>query len=305
MPKKKIVDPYNVILKEIVIRPRWHPVTAYLKRSRADKRLFVELYKWGPKPGGGYYHKRFDIGSGTDWRKIQLAVGQLVKFLDPSKDIELTQQEISQILKPLLSGGKPEDVQALQNEIAKLRKQQTKSRVAEFRKRLREFRKMIESKKSREREAQKFLQKNFWMLGTEYIENKPQRMTGAKRRLDFLAERAGGSFDIIELKGPNQSPFKMIRGKRTITNVLRDAIIQVMDYIDYHLEQRASTFKEEGLDIYKPKGVIIVGTTTSEVERASLRQINSYLHNIEVLTYDIVLEKASNVIKLLGSRKIK
>lgn len=304
MPKRRATtDKYNVILKEIVLRKRWHPLTVYLKQSRADKRVFIELYKRGPTPGGDYYHKRFSIGSGTDWRKIQVAVGQLVKFLDPSKDVELTEEEIRRILKPILS--EPADVQALQNEIAKLRRQQTRSRLPEFRRRLREFRKMIGSKRTRERHAQKFLQKNFWMLGTEYIESRPQRMTGSKRRLDFLAERAGGSFDIIELKAPHESPFKTVRRKRTITNVLRDAIIQVMDYIDYHLEQRAATFKEEGLDIYKPRGIIILGTTASASERASLQQINSYLHNIEVLTYDIVLERANNVVKLLSSRKIR
>jgi len=304
MPKRRATtDKYNVILKEIVLRKRWHPLTVYLKQSRADKRVFIELYKRGPTPGGDYYHKRFSIGSGTDWRKIQVAVGQLVKFLDPSKDVELTEEEIRCILKPILS--EPADVQALQNEIAKLRRQQTRSRLPEFRRRLREFRKMIGSKRTRERHAQKFLQKNFWMLGTEYIESRPQRMTGSKRRLDFLAERAGGSFDIIELKAPHESPFKTVRRKRTITNVLRDAIIQVMDYIDYHLEQRAATFKEEGLDIYKPRGIIILGTTASASERASLQQINSYLHNIEVLTYDIVLERANNVVKLLSSRKIR
>lgn len=274
-----------------------------LKRSKADNRRFIELYKWGPRPGGGFYHKRFDIGSGKDWRKIQVAVGQLVKFLDPSKDVELTEQEIKNLLTPFLS--EPQDVQALHDEIAKLRRMQAKSRVPEFRKRVREFEKMVKSKRARERDAQKFLQKNFWMLGTEYIDNRPQRMTGSRRRLDFLAERAGGSFNIIELKGPNQAPFKVYRKKRTITNVLRDGIIQVMDYIDFHLEQRAATFKEEGLDIYKPKGIIILGTAPSKEDRSSLQQINSYLQNIEVLTYDIVLERAKNVVKLLGSRKIK
>jgi hypothetical protein len=290
-------------LKEVVLRPSFHPLTVSLKRSKADNRRFIELYKWGPRPGGGFYHKRFDIGSGKDWRKIQVAVGQLVKFLDPSKDVELTEQEIKNLLTPFLS--EPQDVQALHDEIAKLRRMQAKSRVPEFRKRVREFEKMVKSKRARERDAQKFLQKNFWMLGTEYIDNRPQRMTGSRRRLDFLAERAGGSFNIIELKGPNQAPFKVYRKKRTITNVLRDGIIQVMDYIDFHLEQRAATFKEEGLDIYKPKGIIILGTAPSKEDRSSLQQINSYLQNIEVLTYDIVLERAKNVVKLLGSRKIK
>jgi hypothetical protein len=147
----------------------------------------------------------------------------------------------------------------------------------------------------REKELQKFLEQNLWMLGFEYSTARPQKIAGPRNRLDFLAERPEGSFDIVELKRASFPLFRRKSKRPMISAHLKDAIGQVIDYIDFYLEKRQEEAPDD-LSVYKPRGIIVIGRTVKGEER-QLRKVTFYLNNIDVLTYDTVLSRAKNVVK--------
>ncbi|MGC8578303.1 MAG: Shedu anti-phage system protein SduA domain-containing protein, partial [Thermoproteota archaeon] len=46
------------------------------------------------------------------------------------------------------------------------------------------------------------------------------------------------------------------------------------------------------IDIYKPRGLIIIGRTQNKAERNRLRSVASYVVNMDVVSYDMLIKKA-------------
>ena len=84
---------------------------------------------------------------------------------------------------------------------------------------------------------------------------------------------------------------------------------QIIDYIDsYNYKYKDELYKDfdKGIDNplnpYKPRGLLIIGRY-KKVESKKLRQLNSFLNNISIITYDEFLLNAESMLDFIEKRK--
>jgi Domain of unknown function (DUF4263) len=155
------------------------------------------------------------------------------------------------------------------------------------------------SNDAKEEEFQHLLEKDWWMFGNEYGGLLGKRELALGTQQDFLVRRtADGFLEIIEIKRP-------LNGKNLIYKThqenhsrshyrqeLSDAIAQVIDYIDEVENDKYRIYFKEKEDVGKIRAKIIIGRDGDEEQKRSLRNLNSALHGIEILTYDQLLRIA-------------
>jgi len=274
---------------------------------------YIEISKYGPKPAGpgDYYRQTLRLFQKKHWVELKFIIeSKLSKLVGWRVDlVEIVNPEVPEKLKAELEKlkgvkrKKTAQIERLQQTIENLmkdvdvfRKQHIQDKLPEFRNSLKEYKKLIKEDKE-EKVYQKFFEENAWLLGLEYTKAKPQKKAGAKDIPDFLMERFDGFNDIIELKRPGSKVFISKNGKQKQSGELKNAISEVMDYIDYYAEQYSYEMVKYKENVYKPKAIIIIGSNLTEDEKQKLRQHNSYLHRIEVVTYDDISDKSEAVIK--------
>ena len=83
---------------------------------------------------------------------------------------------------------------------------------------------------------------------------------------------------------------------------VKNAVCKVIGYLETYEIDKTNLLWEKGITLHKPSGIIIIGRSSKENRRA-LKSLNSYFHNLEILTYDDMVEIANNFIKLIESKK--
>ncbi|XHH09549.1 MAG: Shedu anti-phage system protein SduA domain-containing protein [Candidatus Bathyarchaeia archaeon] len=175
-----------------------------------------------------------------------------------------------------------------------------------LKKSLSEFKRVVKEHKDSltkdEMAIHKLLTKDYWLLGIEYFDKEIHsditadgKRTGEtyitkRKHADFVIKRMDGTSDtctIIELEEVNDAIFNK---DGTISREVYDGITQA---VDYYIEHRSKNFKS--------KGMAVIGTTqgmrlTSE-QKEKLRLLKETFHNIEVLTYDDIINQAENTIR--------
>ncbi len=289
-------------LKEYHIRKGLYPVRVTLTVWDDGKsKPYIDLYSGVPgKTEGVYKHNHFKITSSSIWDKIRKIIDEeLIKNLVKGKIIseKTVEKQVN------------EDVERLKNDnlrmtktiqsYSKLIKEYRKIKIPDYKKDIEEFEKLIKSSK-KENDLQIFLSKRPWLLGLEYENSKPQKIAPGKR-YDFYAEKYDGYADIIEIKKVNEDIFDK-DGK--ITRPFSKAIQQLIEYIDdalYYGNDKVLS-KNMNFNFLKPKGILIIGKNT-DVEK--LKNLGYYFHNIEILTYDNVLERGKSILDHLQNKKHK
>ena len=119
---------------------------------------------------------------------------------------------------------------------------------------------------------------------------------------NFYVEKYDGYADIVEIKKSNDELFD---NKGKITPVFSKAIQQIIDYIDNALYYGDSKRLSEKLkfSFLKPKGILIIGRRDSNIER--IKNLGYYFHNIEIITYDDVLDRGETILNHLQNKKRK
>lgn len=158
-------------------------------------------------------------------------------------------------------------------------------------------------------EIQYFLRKNIWMFGNDYVYIVENGVVNAKNILDMVPQDFESYIDIIEVKLPQEKLFNFDESHNNYysTSHLTKAIAQTQNYI-FELEKK--TVDEKYLQInnckvIRPKGIILVGSKEplTEDERKYLRILNSSYHNIQIITYQQLLEKAKNTLRILKEQQ--
>jgi hypothetical protein len=153
---------------------------------------------------------------------------------------------------------------------------------------------------------QKWFQKNDWVLGTDYVRILDERNIDTKHISDFLMEAYDGFLDIIEIKRP-EGDVSFWAGTKDHGNYfpssdLTKAITQATRYI-YEVERESNSVKflerVSNVKTIKPRCTLIFGRSHewNNEQRESYRILNSNLHNLTILTYDHVLERARTLLK--------
>ena len=209
---------------------------------------------------------------------------------------------------------KDKQIIAISQELEKVRQRRQHVRVLEmerqvhfFKNNLAEFKSLIENGKAisdsrgvqQESLYQRFLVKNFWMFGIQYIAavSKPQSSTN--RIPDLLLQRTDGFSDVVELENPTDQIFVNILKRPEQSAALKEALAQTMDYVDDYSLRYRDEYYEHGIDTYKPSGIIVIGRRGGQNLERRRRQLNAYLHGIEIWTFDDLMSNAEQVITLL------
>ena len=167
------------------------------------------------------------------------------------------------------------------------------------------FEEMLENDMT-EHDWQKWFQENNWVLGTDYVRILDERNIDTKNITDFLMEAYDGFIDIVEIKRPDGNLNFWAKSKDHDNYVpdqdLVKAITQATKYI-YEIEREANSIKflerVDEVKTIKPRCVLIYGRSDdwNNEQKESFRILNSNYHNLSILTYDHILERARRIIK--------
>lgn len=145
---------------------------------------------------------------------------------------------------------------------------------------------------------QRFFQANDWILGSDVIELLDVRALSEHDISDLPFKGVDGFLDIIELKLPSA---EMWTSENLPRADVTSAIMQCARYLRT-TEIKANDhvkMKELGVEIVKPRITLIYGRSNGwdDKKREQLRILNASLHDISILTYDYVLNRAEKLVQ--------
>ena len=153
---------------------------------------------------------------------------------------------------------------------------------------------------------QNWFQSNSWVLGTEFVRVLDERVIDTKHISDFLMQAYDGFLDVVEIKRPEGKlkfwAERLDHGNYVPSSDLTKAIFQASRYI-FEVEREANSVKflerVDHVKTIKPRCILIFGRSNDwDPERSeSYRILNASLHNLTILTYDHVLDRARRLLK--------
>ncbi len=156
-----------------------------------------------------------------------------------------------------------------------------------------------------ENDWQKWFEDNTWVLGSEFVRVLDERHIDVQNISDFLMQAYDGFLDVVEIKRPEGGLlfWASIRdhGNLVPSSDLTKAITQAARYI-YEVEREANSVKflnrVGGVRTVKPRGILIFGRSSDwgDDENEAYRILNSSYHNLTIMTYDHVLERAKRMV---------
>jgi len=152
---------------------------------------------------------------------------------------------------------------------------------------------------------QNWFEENAWVLGSDFVRVLDERHIDVQNISDFLMQAYDGFLDVVEIKRPEGelkfwSPTRD-HGNLVPSSDLTKAITQAARYI-FEIEREANSIKFQervgGVKTVKPRGILIFGRSSDwgDDENEAFRILNSSYHNLSIMTYDHVLERARRMI---------
>jgi len=152
---------------------------------------------------------------------------------------------------------------------------------------------------------QKWFEKNSWVLGSDFVRILDERSIDTQNITDFLMEAYDGFLDVIEIKRPEGGmdfwSKTMDHGNYVPSTDLIKAVTQASSYI-YEVERETNSIKflerVDGVKTIKPRCILIFGRSSdwNEKQIEAFRILNSGYHNLTIMTYDHVLERAKRIV---------
>lgn len=152
---------------------------------------------------------------------------------------------------------------------------------------------------------QKWFETNSWVLGSDFVKVLEERAIDTKNISDFLMESYDGFLDIVEIKRPEGGmrfwQSSLDHGNYVPHSDLIKAITQASKYI-HEVEREADSVKfferVGGTRTIKPRCTLIYGRSNdwNKDQKEAFRILNSSYHNLSIMTFDHVLERASRIL---------
>ena len=152
---------------------------------------------------------------------------------------------------------------------------------------------------------QKWFERNPWVLGTEFVRVLDERQIDTEHISDFLMQAYDGFLDVVEIKRPEGRlrfwADRLDHGNYVPSPDLTKAITQANRYV-YEIEREANSVKflerVDNVKTVKPRCILIFGRSHDwDAERTeSYRILNATFHNLSILTYDHVLDRARRLL---------
>ncbi len=152
-----------------------------------------------------------------------------------------------------------------------------------------------------EHKLEEWVKENDWVFGIEYVRRLDATKIGLHSDADLLVESLDGFVDLIELKKSSVKPLFIhdtIHDCYYPSSPLPQVIGQTIHYLRVMEDQRLLLKSEDGLNVLKPRAKIVIGLSSAMCikEKESLRNFNDTLHNIEILTYDEIKQRARRIV---------
>jgi hypothetical protein len=167
-----------------------------------------------------------------------------------------------------------------------------------------EFQYLLESDFT-ENEWQTWFEKNSWVLGSDFVKILDERAIDTSNISDFLMQSYDGFLDVIEIKRPEGGlkfwGSALDHGNYYPHSDLIKAITQSISYI-HEIELQANDmkfFERVGkVKTIKPRCTLIFGRSNrwDQAQQEAFRILNSSYHNLTIMTFDHVLERAKRII---------
>jgi len=167
--------------------------------------------------------------------------------------------------------------------------------------------KMIQENEKSESNIQKLLESNPWMFGSEYSELLERRNWTRDENVDFMLRRTADSYlEIIEIKAPSKEDLLLLDSSHKCyynSSKLSKVIGQATHYIEEIERNRDLIISKDSCDPLKIRAKIIIGRDGDEKQQEALRNLNSHLYRIEIITFDQLGRIASRVINMFEKTK--
>ncbi len=188
-----------------------------------------------------------------------------------------------------------------QQKLEELEQEVAKNNLPAFNKDIAAFEKLLSASTTKEPDIQRFLEGHTWFFGLEYTSAKPKKLAGSPNELDFYLQSYKNQGVIVELK-PSSEP--VFRKDYEPSARLAEAFGQLIRYMEATIAISHSTeqSRTEGIAELKPWGYIVIGRNRDKDDFEKIKRVNSYLHRIEIVTYDDLLLKAKQVISKFQSK---
>lgn len=159
---------------------------------------------------------------------------------------------------------------------------------------------------------QTYVKKNILIIQQGYIAaiEKMNVALGDTKYPDFMLVTHDNYLDILEIKKPNTELLKHDSGRNIYfwDKEMAKAVIQTENYIEYvqHQADAVRNYIRDNfgieLKVVRPRGIILAGDTrkfTTQKERDDFRLLCQSTKNIMFVTYDELLSRLQNYIKVL------
>lgn len=152
---------------------------------------------------------------------------------------------------------------------------------------------------------QRFFSENSWILGSDFVEILDERRIDVENITDYLLKSFDGFVDIVELKLPS-APFWTT--EFIPKSELTSATMQCNRYIlqtERKINDLEFNKKIQHTPIVKPRITLIYGRSQSwgEDEKEAYRVLNSSYTNLNIITYDHLLERARRLVGISQKEK--
>ncbi|MFE9429675.1 Shedu anti-phage system protein SduA domain-containing protein [Streptomyces sp. NPDC006640] len=159
---------------------------------------------------------------------------------------------------------------------------------------------LINSPQVLERDLQQFFEQNpEFLCGDAYEEARPhvvlQREGNGPLIPDFALKPSNSNAlcDLLELKLPKARLLRISKNRVRLTSAIMEACAQLREYQSYFEdhEKRISVERMYGLRFFRPRMMVLIGKR-SDYEATALRNAETDVPNLQIVTYDDILERA-------------
>lgn len=178
-----------------------------------------------------------------------------------------------------------------------------------------QFEKLLRDSKTTESEWGQFLEQNLFLIDSKYIHSIPELnvVLGGTRRVDFGLVDSQGYMDLFEIKRPQTTLLteKRARGNHVWDKQAIEAIVQAEKYL-LHAERKSRDLcadikreKNVSLEIIRPRTFVLMGDSSqlnTDAKKEDFRMLKHQFKNIEIVTYDELLQRIKNQRKVVEKK---
>jgi len=243
------------------------------------------------------YHIREEIKNELNYIKKDMVNPCIAHFDPPSirKKVDDITNSLNHLTKELGQSIGLIDIHRIMEQ-GKYLKKSIRELLSDYEEDIRTFSHMINDSDIKEKDIQTFLENHPYFFGTNYLRIEPHKRSGETNIIDFRLIKNDGSFDLLELKLPTVKLF--IGDKKNKSHKLNRAIEQMQEYVKWYQMHGDYNNTVEEQTFNRPNGILVIGRYRKD-ERDRILEENASLINIEILTYDDLLQRGRQLIELI------